>query len=549
MNKIYKAATVRKQSLFVETLAKKLILLSIGLIGTFGVLKAQNVTIGATNYTTLKAAFDAINAGTHTGAITVNINLNTTEVAMAALNSSGTGSASYTSVLVRPTANVTVTGNLANAVIQLFGADNVTIDGLNGASQLTVSNSSTSTASAVIWVSSASPSDGATTNTIKNCIITGNGTVTTGFGISSAGSSGPGSLADVANNSNTYQANTVSACRIGISVVGPSGNEINNVITGNTVGSTIAASKLGNKGISVFQQQNVAITQNNVFGLTSSAGSTTFQTTGIYVGGTISGGLIDKNKISDVRITGFWGCNGIQLQSTTSSTGLAITNNFIWDIVAGGFTDANSVDDGDYGIAVNTGGGYNIYYNSIDMSTNHTGTPGISAAFWVSPLITTTNDIRNNIFSNRKTTGTRYAIYSNASSSVFSGINYNDYFSSGQVGFLTSVRATLADWQTATGQDGNSVAVDPTFFSTVNLHLFFTSALNTLAIPIGSVNRDIDGDTRDVSTPDIGADEFTPGPCSANGGNTGGTATATPTSICASGSATLTATGYAYGKN
>ena len=40
-------------------------------------------------YTTLKGAFDAINAGTHTGAVNVKINANTTETASAVLNASG----------------------------------------------------------------------------------------------------------------------------------------------------------------------------------------------------------------------------------------------------------------------------------------------------------------------------------------------------------------------------------------------------------------------------------------------------------------------------
>lgn len=80
---------------------------------------AQNVNVTATGgtanatYATVKAAFDAVNAGTHTGAITLDIVAGTTEPTntSAVLNSSGAGAASYTSVLIRPTAdNVTVSG-------------------------------------------------------------------------------------------------------------------------------------------------------------------------------------------------------------------------------------------------------------------------------------------------------------------------------------------------------------------------------------------------------------------------------------------------------
>lgn len=108
---------------------------------------AQNVNVTATGgttnatYATLKTAFDAVNAGTHTGAITFDIAANTTEPlnASAVLNSSGAGAASYASLLIRPTAdNVTVTGAGGNGtqcggrgLIEMNGADNVTIDGDN----------------------------------------------------------------------------------------------------------------------------------------------------------------------------------------------------------------------------------------------------------------------------------------------------------------------------------------------------------------------------------------------------------------------------------
>ncbi|MFZ4058582.1 MAG: hypothetical protein ACOYKE_10610 [Ferruginibacter sp.] len=49
-------------------------------------------------YTTLGAAFTAINAGTHTGAINIGVVGNTTETSSAVLNASGSGAASYTSI-------------------------------------------------------------------------------------------------------------------------------------------------------------------------------------------------------------------------------------------------------------------------------------------------------------------------------------------------------------------------------------------------------------------------------------------------------------------
>ena len=87
------------------------------------------------SYTTLKAAFDAINLGTHQGAIVINISANTTEgITPATLNSKDADPASYTSILIQPAVDgVSISGNPAAGfgVIHLNGADNVTINGDN----------------------------------------------------------------------------------------------------------------------------------------------------------------------------------------------------------------------------------------------------------------------------------------------------------------------------------------------------------------------------------------------------------------------------------
>jgi hypothetical protein len=99
------------------------------------------ITVDATggtptgSYATLKAAFDAINNGTHQGAIDIRVHANTTETAAARLDSSGIAAgALYTSVLIRPADTATVVkmislGVSAAIVVDMNGADNVTIDG------------------------------------------------------------------------------------------------------------------------------------------------------------------------------------------------------------------------------------------------------------------------------------------------------------------------------------------------------------------------------------------------------------------------------------
>ncbi|MEZ4738894.1 MAG: hypothetical protein R2818_05930 [Flavobacteriales bacterium] len=102
------------------------------LVGTANAQVDLTATGGVLNqsYTTLKGAFDAINAGTHTGVISIGISANTTETATASLNNSGAGSANYTSVSIAPTGGARViSGSIASAIVKLNGVDNVTIDG------------------------------------------------------------------------------------------------------------------------------------------------------------------------------------------------------------------------------------------------------------------------------------------------------------------------------------------------------------------------------------------------------------------------------------
>jgi len=137
-----------------------------------GVLQAE--------YTTLKAAFAAINNGTHTGSLDVKIKESTIETASAILYQSGyNGTSSYTSVNIYPiNTGLSVTGNLATPLIDLNGADNITIDGRVNATgstkSLTISNTS---ASATAGTSTVRFINDATNNSVKYCTLKGSETV------------------------------------------------------------------------------------------------------------------------------------------------------------------------------------------------------------------------------------------------------------------------------------------------------------------------------------------------------------------------------------
>ena len=117
-------------------------------------------------------------------------------------------------------------------------------------------------------------------------------------------------------------------------------------------------------------------------------------------------------------------------------------------------------------------------------------------------------DVRNNIFVG----GSNYAVYvPNVPDSTI-GWDYNLYNTGGAniARWGTTNYATLAAWQAAnTAYNQNSSDAAVLFASSDDLHVV-NGGPNNLATPITSVTVDVDGDSRSSTTPDIGADEFTP---------------------------------------
>jgi hypothetical protein len=126
-------------------------------------------------YPTLREAFDALNIVTATQAgktIVVTVTASTTEIAPAVLNQPLIGL--WTSLTIYPTsAGLSISGDLAYPLIDLNGADNVTIDGrvnLAGAKNLIISNTSISSdagTSTLRFIKDA------TNNTVKYCTLKG----------------------------------------------------------------------------------------------------------------------------------------------------------------------------------------------------------------------------------------------------------------------------------------------------------------------------------------------------------------------------------------
>ena len=294
---------------------------------------------------------------------------------------------------------------------------------------------------------------------------------------------------------------------------------------------------------------NISVIGNTISDISSAYGGGSFIPTGIWVAGATAGVTIEKNKISTIKnnyLTWAYGAYGIRLGSSSTAASIIVKNNMIWDVAT--YSGTATLASNALGIYVSSGAGYKIYNNTVNLGTQLSATGSInSAAFAVSSSIAAAGalDVQNNIFVNTQTTSTTscYAIYSAAANTVFAPINYNDYWVAGtNLGYIGSNRTALADIVTGFGGNANSKNIAPSFLSATDLHLNAGSnvTLDDLGTVLANVTDDIDGQTRSVSTPDMGADEFTTVYCA---GQTAfvGAGSASPVQQCTSGVFTLNA--------
>ena len=169
-----------------------------------------------------------------------------------------------------------------------------------------------------------------------------------------------------------------------------------------------------------------------------------------------------------------------------------IANNFISQSVSLGTV---------YGFYSTTSSNLKIYHNSIS-------TYGSTSYYSMYFTGGANNILRNNSVVNN---GGGYAIYAASTTSIASS-DYNNFFTTGtKLGYWGAACANLAAWKTASSKDTNSVSENPDYISAFDLHVY-TPALNNIGTPLAEVTDDIDGQPRNATTPDIGADEYSPLP-------------------------------------
>ncbi|MCF8371334.1 MAG: HYR domain-containing protein [Bacteroidales bacterium] len=140
----------------------------------------------------------------------------------------------------------------------------------------------------------------------------------------------------------------------------------------------------------------------------------------------------------------------------------------------------------------------NVYYNSINI----TGGPTSSSA--LRQESGGNLSLKNNIFMNSSGGFSTVIYYPDGIVSS----DYNDYYTTGtNLAYWSGNITNLADLQIVSGKDDHSLSVDPTFISAIDLHTS-NVYLEDAGTPIVGITDDIDGETRSLTTPDIGADEY-----------------------------------------
>ncbi len=197
---------------------------------------------------------------------------------------------------------------------------------------------------------------------------------------------------------------------------------------------------------------------------------------------------ISKNKVS---LSGNSYVYGIRLyyvnySGNSNAHQVKVFNNFV---------SVTSTTSYAYGVYI-----YNTYYPKLYFNTlNAYGTYSNYPLYSYYGFYLTSY---NNIFAAQN----GYAAYYYNGS--ISASDYNEYYNNyTYLIYKNSYYTSLASFQSYTGLDIHSKNVIPNFASNTDLHIF-NQLLNNAGSSYGGVVDDIDGETRSLTLPDIGADEY-----------------------------------------
>lgn len=505
-----------------------------------------NKTIGpGGDYTTFTAAVTDLNTnGTAAGGVTFLVTPGVYPERFVIDNVIGTG----------PTSRITFKANGGTVVVRGIGTAATTdvMIRVNATSYITfdsinIEDGGTTSADRVElgynFVSSATV--GCSFIEIKNCyIVLGGGTdpatvQTRGILFTSNATANGGT-----NNNNLIENVRVDKVAWGIRFAGrallngtPTFPDTNNVIRNCILGSTERIGHAaGSSSLAISSSSNVGLLiENNIIDsvyVTNSAPIVPINTSAISLDNV--SGTIRNNQIRFVRFEGTGGslASGVRASIILNDT-LNIYNNFMTGISRNPYIPGN-LDNSMYAIGIwlikQAGGGglARVSYNTIYMVSPH------DVAFTTSPYYLSggssgqfPSEVKNNIFINTVNSTNpgenqrSYAIVDGNTARTYLLSDYNllrvtgTNSSIGQIGRELSgtgtVLNTLADWQTGSTQDANSVSKVVNFVNVNSGDLHLTGAsvgdLDLAGTPIAGITTDIDGDLRDADFPYMGADE------------------------------------------
>ncbi|MES2780570.1 MAG: T9SS type A sorting domain-containing protein [Bacteroidota bacterium] len=513
------------------TTPNRYVIVDAPMAGTYLVGASQS----SPNFTTLTSAITSLNSRGVSALVTFELTdatYTTPAETFPIVINSVTGGSATNRVIIKPTASntATISGSSSSSLIKLNGTSFVKIDGSNNlTSSMDLTLQNTNTSGSVVHIASIGAGQGSTNDTICNTRIMGNssnsGSV---FGIfvgdGTIGNAGTDNANITILNDSIYKVgrgiaikNTTSAPMTGIRI-------LKNVIGGNPN----PANSLYDIGMDIDYATAPVISGNTISNVQTTAGLTP---TGVLIAGTTNLNF-NNNKVIGIKYLGTdgYGSRGLNLTGT-ANTNSQIVNNFFAELLCDGDggNSANAYEYNLHNIIIGGGANHKILFNSIWITGNRPSNSYVNAsAIGVYIFAGATGlDIRNNIFQTNQTSsngtpGFGYGIYSVAPATAFTDIDYNDYFSSSatagissNIGFIGAAnQATLAAWKTATGKDVHSSNDTISFVSTTDLHLTGTSLgnLNLKATPIAGTTTDIDGETRHLTSPYMGADENLPNP-------------------------------------
>jgi hypothetical protein len=457
-----------------------------------------NVTASAgtasASYLTLKESFDAINAGTHMGTISIDISASTTETATASLDASGAGSTSYSSITISTTGGPWTIGGAIVAgspLINFNGADNITV---NGGDNLIFSNT---TISATSGTSTLKLIGDATNNTFNNVTFLGSGNMSlaTNGGIvfistgtitgndnnsfqsckfTAAGGNFPSKA--IYGNGSTTNANiananiTINNCEIydyflagGCAGVYASSGNTNWNITNNVIYQTAPRAMTSTMHGIYFSSStygnNVQITGNTIgYASNSATGTLSLTGTGSFQGIYFSGmstaanvNNLNNNTISDISLTSTSGTfNGIVNASSASSNTINIIANRVKNIALISTTGTA------YGISWGSATSMDVTYNYV----NNISRSGAGTLYGIASSASSTNeDISNNfvydLTSSASGASTINGIYQNTAAGSKLIRNNMVYNLTGQGG--TSITGIYIGYGTTVSASGNIV--------------------------------------------------------------------------------------------